>query len=96
MKKLLTITVLSLSLGLSSLSFADPNVFGVKTPIERKQVKDNVYSGYVAKHLLDGFHVQKLQNQHIAIARIDNDKENDMGFRPTMHDEYSFDWYGKI
>ena len=96
MKKLLTITVLSLSLGLSSLSFADSNVMGVKTPIERKEVKDNVYSGYVAKHLHDTFHVQKLQNLNSSIVRIDNDKENDRGFSPTMHDEYSFDWYGKI
>ena len=96
MKKLLAITVLSLSLGLSSLSFADSNIFGVKTPIETKEVKDNVYSGYVAKHLLDGFHVQKLQNQHIAIAKLDNDKENVRDFIPTIHDEYSFDWYGKI
>lgn len=96
MKKLLTITVLSLSLGLSSLSFADSNVFGVKTPIGTEKVKDNVYSGYVAKHLQDTFHVQKLQNPNSSITRIDNDKEIDRGFRPTMHDKYSFQWYGKI
>jgi len=96
MKKLLTLAALALSLGLSSQSFADSNVFGVQTPIDRKEVKDNVYSGYVAKNLQDGFHVQKLQNQHSAITKIDNDKENDRGFKPTMHDKYSFQWYGKI
>ena len=96
MKKLLTLTALALSLGLSSQSFADSNVFGVQTPIERKEVKDNVFSGYVAKHLQDGFHVPKLQNPISSITRVDNDKENDRGFRPTMHDKYSFQWYGKI
>jgi len=96
MKKLLTLTVLALSLGLSSQSFADSNIFGVQTPIDRKEVKDNAFGGYVAKHLQDGFHVQKLQNPISSIAKIDNDKENVRGFSPTMHDKYSFQWYGKI
>ena len=96
MKKLLAITVLSLSLGLSSSSFAESYIFGVKTPVEQKEVHDNVNQGYVAKHLLDGFHVQKLQNQHSTISKIDKDKQNYSGFIPDMHDNYSFDWYGKI
>ncbi len=72
MKKLLTLAALALSLGLSSQSFADSNIFGVQTPIDRKEVKDNVYNGYVAKNLQDGFHVQKLQNPNSSTAKIDN------------------------
>ncbi|NIP38204.1 MAG: hypothetical protein GWO07_00700 [Candidatus Dadabacteria bacterium] len=96
MKKLLAIMVLTLSLGLSSLSFADTNVFGVKTPIEKKEVKDAINGGYVAKNLQDTFRVQKLRNKNISISRIDDNKENIRGFRPSLHDKYSFEWYGKI
>ncbi|NIS09305.1 MAG: hypothetical protein GWO07_11200 [Candidatus Dadabacteria bacterium] len=96
MNKLLTVMVLTLSLGLSSLSFADTTVFGVKTPIVKKEVKDAVAGGYVAKNLQDTFHVQKLKNQKITVSRVDDIKEKYTGFRPSLHDRYSFEWYGKI
>lgn len=40
MKKLLAVTALAVSLGISSISFADTNVFGVNTPITKNEVSD--------------------------------------------------------
>jgi len=47
MKKLLTLAALALSLGLSSQSFADSNIFGVQTPIKRNSVSNQVKGSYV-------------------------------------------------
>ncbi|NIP39336.1 MAG: hypothetical protein GWO07_11965 [Candidatus Dadabacteria bacterium] len=47
MKKLLAVTAIAVSMGLSSLSFADTNVFGVQTPITKNEVSDQVKGGYV-------------------------------------------------
>jgi hypothetical protein len=49
MKKLLTSAALAVSLGLSSLSFADTNVFGVHTPITKNEVSDQISGSYVEK-----------------------------------------------
>lgn len=59
MKKLLLASLLGLTLSFPFNSFAGVNVFGVDTPVERKNVRDNVKAGYVAKNLGDTFHVQK-------------------------------------
>ena len=39
MKKLLTLTAVALSLGLSSASFAESNVFGVDTPLTKQEIR---------------------------------------------------------
>lgn len=59
MKKLLLASLLGLTLSFPFNSYAGVNVFGVDTPVERKNVRDNVNAGYVAKSLGDTFHVQK-------------------------------------
>lgn len=53
MKKLLTLTAIAVSLGLSSLSFAESNVFGVDTPVTKQQLKNNVTGSKVQKGLND-------------------------------------------
>lgn len=53
MKKLLTLTAIAVSLGLSSLSFAESNVFGVDTPVTKQQLKNNVTGSEVQKGLND-------------------------------------------
>ena len=40
MKKLLTVAAIAVSLGISSISFADTNGFGVNTPITKNEVSD--------------------------------------------------------
>ena len=47
MKKLLTVTALAVSLGISSISFADTNVFGVNTPVTKNEVSDQIKGSYV-------------------------------------------------
>jgi hypothetical protein len=42
MKKLLTITALGLSLGISSLSFADTTIFGVGTSVTKSKVSKQI------------------------------------------------------
>lgn len=47
MKKLLAVTAIALSMGLSSISFADTNVFGVKVPVKKNEVSDHIKGSYV-------------------------------------------------
>ena len=49
MKKLLAVTALAVSLGISSISFADTNVFGVNTPVTKNEVSDQINGSYVEK-----------------------------------------------
>jgi hypothetical protein len=53
MKKLLTLTAIAVSLGLSSFSFAESNVFGVDTPVTKQQLRNNVNGSEVQKGLND-------------------------------------------
>jgi len=47
MKKLLAVTAIAVSMGLSSLSFADTNVFGVSVPVTKNEVSDQIKGSYV-------------------------------------------------
>ncbi|NIS08676.1 MAG: hypothetical protein GWO07_07945 [Candidatus Dadabacteria bacterium] len=47
MKKLLAVTALAVSLGMSSLSFADTNVFGVNVPVKKNEVSNQIKGSYV-------------------------------------------------
>ncbi|NIS07438.1 MAG: hypothetical protein GWO07_01455 [Candidatus Dadabacteria bacterium] len=53
MKKLLTLTAVALSLGLSSISYADSKVFGVQTPVTKQEVRSNVTGGQIQEGLND-------------------------------------------
>jgi len=64
MKNLLLTTVLALTLSLPFSAYAGVNIFGVDTPVVKKDVGNNVNAGYVAKHLGDTFHVQQLKNKN--------------------------------
>lgn len=63
MNKLILTTVLGVTLGFSSVSNAAVNIFGVETPVVKKEPRNNVKAGYVAKDLGDTFHVQQLQDK---------------------------------
>lgn len=47
MNKLLTTAAVALTLGLSTISFADANVFGVDVPVKKNQVRSQVKGSYV-------------------------------------------------
>lgn len=47
MNKLLTTAGVALTLGLSTVSFADTNVFGVNVPVTKNQVSNQVKGSYV-------------------------------------------------
>lgn len=63
MNKLILVTVLGVTLGFSSVSNAGVNIFGVETPVVKKEPRNNVKAGYVAKDLGDTFHIQQLQDK---------------------------------
>lgn len=78
MKKLLTVTALAVSLGLSSLSFADTNVFGVHTPVTKNEVNDQISGGYVEKdHISFYLNVKdSVDTDSIKQARKDHSEDN--------------------
>ena len=63
MKMLLLTLVLGLSFALPISSYAGINAFGVRLPVERQEVNNNLDNGYVAKDLGDTLNVQKLKRK---------------------------------
>jgi len=78
MKKLLTVTALAVSLGISSISFADTNVFGVHTPITKNEVSDQIKGSYVENDHIS-FYLNTADsaesNSHVQ-ARQNNSEDN--------------------
>jgi hypothetical protein len=62
MKKLIAIATLGLTLGFSSLSLADSYVFGVKVPVVKNEVKNNVKGGEVEKDFISFYTTPKTGN----------------------------------
>ncbi|MCH7926524.1 MAG: hypothetical protein IID03_00840 [Candidatus Dadabacteria bacterium] len=78
MKKLLAVTALAVSLGISSISFADTNVFGVNTPITKNEVSDQIKGSYVENDHIS-FYLNTADsaesNSHVQ-ARQNNSEDN--------------------
>ena len=78
MKKLLAVSALAVSLGISSISFADTNVFGVHTPITKNEVSDQIKGSYVENDHIS-FYLNTADsvesNSHVQ-ARQNNSEDN--------------------
>ena len=59
MKKLIVIASMGLALGFPTFSLADSYVFGVKTPIVRSEVKNQVKGGNVEKDFISFYATEK-------------------------------------
>ena len=75
MKKLLTLTALAISLGLSSLSFADSKVFGVDTPVTKQELRNNVKGNDVQKGLND-LYLYSTDRVEIGYQEVVNDSND--------------------
>ncbi|NIS08579.1 MAG: hypothetical protein GWO07_07420 [Candidatus Dadabacteria bacterium] len=71
MKKLLTVAALGLALNLPIVGYADTNIFGVDTPIEKQQVSEQVKGGKVEQDHISFY----LQNQDQKNIEIDQDAQ---------------------
>ena len=79
MKKLIAVTALRLSLSFPSLSLADSYVFGVKTPIVKSEVKNEIKGGDVEKDLMSFYTSPKSADTDVsltAVQRSDDDKDH--------------------
>ena len=79
MKKLLTLTILAVSLGLSSLSFADSKVFGVDTPVIKKELRNNVTGSEIQKGLND-LYLYSTDRVEIGYQEVVNDSNDDVNY----------------
>jgi hypothetical protein len=79
MKKLIGIATLGLVLSFSSLSFADNYVFGVKTPVVKSEVRNELKGGNVEKDFI-GFYISPKTSDKATSLR--EDKE------PSKKDSY--------
>ncbi|NIT13813.1 MAG: hypothetical protein GTN99_06125 [Candidatus Dadabacteria bacterium] len=76
MRKLLAVTALAVSMGLSTLSFADTNVFGVKTPITKNEVSNQIRGGYVESDHISFYLNTKDSVNTVEEARHADSKDN--------------------
>ncbi|NIP39480.1 MAG: hypothetical protein GWO07_13760 [Candidatus Dadabacteria bacterium] len=79
MKKLLTLTAIALSLGLSSLGFADSKVFGVDTPVTKKEIKSNVTGSKVQDGLND-LYLYSNDRVEIGYQEVTSDSADDHNY----------------
>ena len=79
MKKLLALTALAVSLGLSSLSFADSKVFGVDTPVTKQELRNNVKGSEVQKGLNDLYRYST-DKVEIGYQEVINDSSDDINY----------------
>lgn len=62
MKRLITIGMLALTFGFSSFSFAESHVFGVKIPIVKSVVKDEIRGREVERDFIGFYITPKVAN----------------------------------
>jgi hypothetical protein len=79
MRKLLTLTALALSLGLSSLSFADSKVFGVDTPVTKQELRNNLKGSEVQKGLND-LYLYSTDKVEIGYQEVINHSSDDVNY----------------
>lgn len=79
MKRLITVAVLALLLGSTSLSFADSiNVFGVSLPIEKSEVRNEAKGGEVEKDFISFYVTPKTAGDDVAALKgQESDEDND-------------------
>ena len=64
MNRLILAALIALTLGFPFTSYASVNIFGVETPIERTEVKNEYFGGNVANDFNDTLKSQMLRNKN--------------------------------
>ena len=83
MKKLLTISVLGLVLGLTTVSHAQDkvNALGVQLPVVQRQIADQLQSDYSALHRDS---ISNVFGVHLPLRKVDRSKSD------SSYDDYAF------
>ena len=75
MKKLLSVSALSLALLIPSVSFADLNAFGVQTPVAKSEVSDDLKGGRVEMDFISFYISPKGENIDTDLKQANNASE---------------------